>query len=188
MQRHLRRCVLFVPTSWRDRTVRITDVRAARQGRLWQDAHGVVSRRLLMSTKCEFSDVTSEHQAEASEASDTSSADSGIHNRIHRRFEAPHESDNKRTVPLYLVRFQQYAKRETGELLFGEGYSLQVMNGDTWEDQLFTYHYLPHYLPTIYPLFTTHYLPPTIYPHYLPFEKTVNNCLKSDLECYKKLL
>ena len=32
------------------------------------------------------------------------------------------------------VRFQQYDKRETGGLLFGEGYSLQVLNGDAWED------------------------------------------------------
>ena len=32
------------------------------------------------------------------------------------------------------VRFQQYDKRDAGELLYGEGYSLQVLNGDAWED------------------------------------------------------
>lgn len=32
------------------------------------------------------------------------------------------------------VRFHQYDKRDAGELIYGEGYSLQVLNGDTWED------------------------------------------------------
>ena len=32
------------------------------------------------------------------------------------------------------VRLWQYDKRDCGELIYGEGYHLEVLNGDTWED------------------------------------------------------
>ena len=32
------------------------------------------------------------------------------------------------------VHFMQYDKRDCGELIYGEGYHLEVLNGDTWED------------------------------------------------------
>ncbi len=32
------------------------------------------------------------------------------------------------------VHFTQYDKRDCGELIYGEGYHLEVLNGDTWED------------------------------------------------------
>ena len=32
------------------------------------------------------------------------------------------------------IRLWQYDKRDCGELIYGEGYHLEVLNGDTWED------------------------------------------------------
>ena len=32
------------------------------------------------------------------------------------------------------VHFRQYDRRDCGELIYGEGYHLEVLNGDTWED------------------------------------------------------